>query len=73
MVLQHAVLAAVVPAAKPAVADDALRRVLTVLEIAFDFLRGHAAAQGHAEGEGGVWLDVERFEGGGGEMSARVR
>lgn len=46
VVLEHAVLAAVVPAAEAAVTDDTLRRVLAVLERAADLLGRHAAAQG---------------------------
>lgn len=46
MVLEHAVLAAVVPAAEAAVADDALRRVLALLERAADLLGRHATTQG---------------------------
>ena len=45
VVLEQAVLAAVVARAEAAVADDALRRVFAQFETAADLLGGHAAAQ----------------------------
>jgi len=45
VVLEHAVLTAVVAIAEAAVADNRLRAVLAVLEGATDLPRGHAAAQ----------------------------
>ena len=54
VVLQHAVLTAEVPLAEGAVAHDALRPILAVLEGALDLLRRHAAADGqrHVQGRG---------------------
>lgn len=46
VVLEHAVLAAEVPLAEGAVAHDALRPVLAVLEGALYLLGRHAAADG---------------------------
>ena len=46
MIFQHAMLAAEMALAKPAVADDPLRRVLAIFEVAFYFLGWHAAADG---------------------------
>jgi len=52
VVLQHTVLTAELPLAEGAVADDTLRAVFAVFEIAFYLLWGHAAAdgQGHVQG-----------------------
>ena len=63
MVLQHTVLTAVVAAAEAAVADDALRRILAVLERAADLLRGHAAAQRERHVQCGVGRDVVGLQG----------
>ena len=45
VVLQQAMLAAEMPIAEPAIADDALRRVLAIFVAAADLLGRHAAAQ----------------------------
>lgn len=63
VVLEQPVLAAKVPAAEPAVADDALRRVLALLERAPDLLGRHAAAQGQGHVQCGVWRDGVGCEG----------
>ena len=45
VVLQQAMLAAEMPIAEPAIADDALRRVLAIFVAAADRLGRHAAAR----------------------------
>lgn len=85
MRLEHAVLAAEVALAEAAVADDALRRVAAVLEVAAD-LFGRAAADGQRQVDcrlardgvrcerrgrvGQVLAGVHEAEGGGGEVGA---
>lgn len=58
VVFQQAMLAAKVAIAEAAVADDALRRILALFEIAADLLGWHSTAkrQGHVQRR--VWLDV---------------
>lgn len=62
VVLQHAVLTAVVTATEPAVTDNALCGVLAVLERASDFLGGHSTAEWQCHVQGGVGLNVVRLE-----------
>lgn len=62
VILQHPMLAAEMPLAEGAVADDPLGRLFAVFMRAADFLRG-AAAQGEGYVQGGGWWDGERFEG----------
>ena len=57
MVLEHAVLTAVVAIAEAAVADNRLRAVLAVLEGATDLPRGHAAAERERKVERRVCAD----------------
>lgn len=52
VVLEHAVLAAVVTGAESTVTDNGLGAILAVLEGAADLLGGHAAAQGEGEVQG---------------------
>lgn len=66
VVLQHAVLAAVVAAAEAAVADNGLGAILAVLERAADLLGGHSTAQGQGHVQGGIGADAVFGEGGGG-------
>lgn len=64
VVLEHAVLAAVVAAAEAAVADNGLCAILAVLEGAADLLGRHAAAQGQGQVQSCVWPDGVIGEGG---------
>lgn len=57
VVLQQPVLAAEMPTTEATVADDALRRVFTILIAAANLLWGHAAAQGQRHAERGVGRD----------------
>lgn len=57
VVLEHAVLTAVVATAEAAVADNGLRAVLAVLEGAANLLWGHAAAEWECEVERRVGAD----------------
>lgn len=57
VVLEHAVLTAVVTTAEAAVADNRLRAVLAVLEGAADLLWRHAAAEWEREVESRVGAD----------------
>lgn len=66
VVLQHAVLTAVVAAAEAAVTYDALCGVLAVFEGASNLLRGHAAAQWEGHVYGGVLRDRVGLKGGAG-------
>lgn len=52
VVLEHAVLAAMVTGAESTVTDNGLGAILAVLEGAADLLGGHAAAQGEGEVQG---------------------
>lgn len=65
VILQHAVLAAVVARAKGAVANDALSSVFAVLERAADLLRRHAAAERKGHVNGGIGRNGVVGEGGG--------
>lgn len=60
MVLQQPVLPAEMPRTKPAVPDDALRRVPALLERAAYLLGRHAAAQGQRHVQGGAGRQGER-------------
>ena len=64
VVFQHPMLAAEVPLAKGAVADDALRGLFAVFVRAAHFLRRAAFGGGCDHAEGGGGRDGERFEGG---------
>lgn len=55
VILQHAMLAAEMPLAEGAVAHDALRPVLAVLEGALHLLGRHAAADGQRHVQGRGW------------------
>lgn len=61
VVLEHAMLTAVVTAAEAAVAYDALGSVLAGLEGAADLLWGHSSAQWEGHVDGGVWGDGVGF------------
>ena len=63
VILQHAMLAAVVAGAEAAVANDALGLLLAVLEAAADLLGWHAASHGQEEVQRAVGEDVGGFEG----------
>lgn len=64
VILQHAMLAAVVAVAETAVADDALGRFLAVLVGAANLLRGHAAKKRESDVDGRRRPDIERGESG---------
>lgn len=52
MILQHAMFAAVMSVAEPAVANDALCGVFAVLETASNFPCGHATTQWQGDVDG---------------------
>ena len=60
MILQHAMFATEMALTEAAIAHDALRRVLAVLEVASYLLGRHAAAHGEGEVQGGFARDRER-------------
>lgn len=74
VVLEHAVLTAVMARAEAAVADNGLGAVLAVLEGTADLLWRHAATQGQGEVQSRVWADGVVGQGcfWGGEMLAGV-
>jgi hypothetical protein len=59
VILQHAMLAAVMSVAETAVANDALCGFFAVFVTASNFPRGHATAQGEGDVDGGRRRDVE--------------